>query len=104
MIALLSARADPHELPEEMWEDYVNSPARLHCTLVDESYCSSQPHNPLRWCTMEIWDALGRILDPMQEYSLWKATKFLRPSTGRKRLVEVTATTALSIILCYIKG
>ena len=100
MIALLPAGADPHELPEEMWEDYLKSYFAYWLTNVTvlSDYTVFSDSAPL-----ETQDALCRKMNLLQRY-LWKATKFPGPYPRRKRLVEMTATTALSIILYHIKG
>ena len=98
LAALLAAGADPHDLPEELWKDYLRSPSRLQITPTTE------PYNPLGWCTLELQDALCRNLNLMQRYFLWKAEKLPKQFPREKQVAKANKTTALLTIPYYIIG
>lgn len=76
--ALLAAGADPHDVPEDLWQDYLKLPSRLPAAAPS-----------LDWCTSDIQDALCRTINLMQTYSLWKADKLPRPLPRMKQCADV---------------
>lgn len=89
MISLLAAGADPHEVPKELWQDYLKAPGRFPVTEV------AGAERSLRWCTVEVQDALSRTMNLLQTYSLWKADKVPRPLPRMKQFAGAFKSTPL---------
>ena len=73
LVALLAMGADPGDVPEALWENYLEAPGRQ----VRKAVVSQFDHF---WCTKEVLDALCRNLTLMQRYVLNKASTVGKPS------------------------
>ena len=74
VIALLAMGASPHDVPNDMWQDYIKAPTKdkpKHVGAFDVRET---------WCTTEIREALCKSFNLLQRYSLWKAAQIERPT------------------------
>jgi len=89
MIALLAARANSHEVPKELWQNYLKALGQFPIIEVANAKRS------LRWCTIEVQDALSRTMNLLQTYSLWKTNKISRSLPRMKQFVDAFKSTSL---------
>ncbi len=74
VVALLAMGANPHDVPKDMWQDYLKAPTKDKAKQL-----GAFDMNPT-WCTTEIRQALCRTFNLLQRYSLWKAAQIERPT------------------------
>ena len=72
VLALLAMGANPEDVPQDMWQDYLEGPRQADSAVTRTSYDF--------WCTDDIRAALCRNLNLMQRYALWKAGNTDRPT------------------------
>ncbi|KAM0805944.1 P-loop containing nucleoside triphosphate hydrolase protein [Usnea florida] len=75
VIALLAMGADPHDVPQDMWQDYLKPPTK---DAPEPQPAASSTHQT--WCTVKIRSVLCRSFTLLQRYSVWKAAQIARPS------------------------
>ena len=75
VVALLAMGADPHDVPEDMWQNYLKAPTK---DAPKPQPAASMTHDT--WCTVEVRSALCKTFNLLQRYSLWKAAQIARPS------------------------
>ena len=99
VMALLSAGANPHDVPQDMWQDHIKTPRK------EVSYSTNWDKVLYyKWCTREIRSALCPTLNLMQRYPLWKAWNIGRPTPTMLQRAEAWEVTALFEVPCHIIG
>ena len=99
VVALLAMGADPHGVPQDMWQDYLKPPAK---DAPKPQPAATLTHDP--WCTAEIRAALCRTFNLLQRYSLWKAAQITRPSGRDLQVAKAHKITPLFETPYYIFG
>lgn len=74
VVALLAMGADPHNVPKDMWQNYLKAPTKNK----PKQLGAFDMHET--WCTTEIREALCRTFNLLQRYFLWKAAQIERPT------------------------
>lgn len=82
VIALLALGASPHDVPKDMWQDYLKAPTKDKSKELGDSDLNQT------WCTTEIREALCRTLNLLQRYSLWKAAQIERPTAREIQVAQ----------------
>ena len=94
IVALLANGANPHDLPADMWENYLAAPKKLP-TGVEQSD-SSTTNLPSKWCTPDVRLALSRTFNLTQRYFCWKAASHPPPT-----IREMQVATAHELLPLY---
>ena len=83
IIALLSGGANPQDVPQDMWQDYIKAPS------ISMTYAPNWDKVlHYKWCTGDVRKALCRNLNLMQRYTLWKAWHIGRPTPRMVQCAE----------------
>lgn len=98
VIALLAMGASPHDVPKDMWQDYLKAPTKHKPKQLGDSDLHET------WCTTEIREALCRTLNLLQRYSLWKAAQIERPTAREIQVAQVHKFMPLFEAPYYIFG
>ncbi|CAF9942272.1 MAG: hypothetical protein ALECFALPRED_009644 [Alectoria fallacina] len=98
VVALLAMGASPHDVPKDMWQDYLRAPTKdkpKHVGVFDI-------HET--WCTAEIREALCKTFNLLQRYSLWKAAQIERPTVREIQVAKAHNIMPLFEVPYYIFG
>lgn len=87
---LLGLGASPHDIPKDMWVDYMKPPRAVR----DVNHAPELGSNP-QWCGPEYRAALARTLNLTQRYFLAKAATLKRPSDRAKQVAAAHKVTTL---------
>lgn len=98
VVALLAIGASPHDVPKDMWQDYLKAPTKDK----PKQLGGSDLHE--NWCTTEIQEALCRTLNLLQRYSLWKAAQIERPTARQIQVAQIHKFMPLFEVPYYIFG
>ncbi len=98
IVALIAKGADPKDVPEDMWHQYLKAP------LKDKAESIGTANSPHGWCTQEVREILCRNLTLLQRYVLWKAERITKPTAREKQLANVHGITSLFEAPYYIVG
>lgn len=98
VIALLAMGASPHEVPKDMWQDYLQAPTKDK----PKQLGAFDMHET--WCTTEIREALCKTFNLLQRYSLWKAEQIERPTAREIQVAKAHNIMPLFETPYYIFG
>ena len=87
---LLGLGASPHDIPKDMWVDYLKTPTIVR----DIDHTPELGSNP-QWCIPEFRAALARTLNLTQRYFLAKTATLKRPSGRAKQVAAAHKVTAV---------
>ncbi|KAL8753971.1 MAG: hypothetical protein Q9199_004665 [Rusavskia elegans] len=80
LFTLLAMGANPYDLPQDMWCDYIKNPAKVGPQLLDAEVAKYS------WCSLEIRAALCRTFNLLQRYQ-FKMASLLPGRTARSKQV-----------------
>ena len=98
LVALLAAGANPHDVPIDIWQDYLRSPTK------DGPQQLGPSETKEAWCTTEAREALYRTANLLQRYSLWKAANIERPTVRELQMAKAHNILPLFETPYYIFG
>ena len=96
VVALLAMGANPHDVPKDMWQDYLKAPTKDKLLRVFDMNQT--------WCTTEIREALCRTFNLLQRYFLWKAAQIERPTEREIQVAKAHKIMPLFETPYYIFG
>lgn len=82
VVALLALGASPHNVPKDMWQDYLKALTKDK----QKQLGAFDVHET--WCTTEIREALCRTFNLLQRYFLWKAAQIERPTVREMQVAK----------------
>ncbi|KAL8807099.1 MAG: hypothetical protein Q9182_000932 [Xanthomendoza sp. 2 TL-2023] len=76
--ALLAMGADPYDLPQDMWYDFIKNPTKVGTSEADRAKYD--------WCSLEVRGALCKTFNLLQRYQ-FKVASLLPTKTARQKQV-----------------
>ena len=98
VISLLAMGANPSQIPRDMWEQYLELPAK------DVPEQTKAKGLSDLWCVAELREALCRNLNLMQRYALWKADNTNPQPPVSREIAKVHSITPVFEIIYHLIG
>lgn len=99
LFALLAMGADPYDLPQDMWCDYIKNPTKVGTSNISAAYLARYA-----WCSLDVRSALCRTFNLLQRYQFKMASLLPNKTARHKQVAAAFEMTPLFEIPFQIVG